>query len=118
MGLVGITAVNGAEGCAARLFSSLSSRRALRLHDKAAKAVRAHVISTRLTFFRRGFHDVRINGARAEKLDEQGGDGSFIHATMLPDPRSARQHPCLYRKDSVIRAFVIAVTKKPCRSHL
>lgn len=65
MGLVEITAVNGAEGCTSRLLGALRSWRALRLHDQAAKAMRTHVVPASLAFFRRGFHNVRINGARA-----------------------------------------------------
>ena len=65
MGLFRITAVNGAEGCASGLSSSFRGWCALRLHDKATEAMCAHVVPTGFAFLRRGFHNVRINGARA-----------------------------------------------------
>lgn len=97
MGLVRITAVNGAEGCTPRLSSALRGGGALCFHDQAAEPVRAHVMPAGLAFLRGGFHDVGIDGTRAQQLDEQGGNGGFIHVATLPDPQSGRQHPCLYR---------------------
>lgn len=111
MGLVGITAVNGPERCPAGLPRSLRCGCALRLNYQTPKAVGAHVVPTRFAFFRRSLHDIWMDGARAQQLDEQGSDGGIVHTTMLPDHRSARQHSRFYRQDGMIRPFLVAITE-------